>query len=168
SAGAFTVMWHIAAPGSKGLFHSAIMQSGTTSTPLFFQKKADSFKYYEWVATELAGCRNADDLDCLRQVDPKKLAIPDDIRFDSARAPNWASTLFPNLPAGPTVDGVTLPDVPLRVVEKGNHNDVPLIVGFNRGEAGCSAVGKNGSSGPEALVSLLNVLLLSADVTPCA
>ncbi|KAF4696016.1 hypothetical protein FOZ60_002738 [Perkinsus olseni] len=134
SAGAFTVMWHIAAPGSKGLFHSAIMQSGTTSTPLFFQNKADSFRYYDWVATELAGCQDANDLDCLRQVDPKKLAIPDGIRFDSARAPTWASTLFPNLPVGPTVDGVTLPDVPLRVVEKGDHNDVPLIVGFNRGE----------------------------------
>ncbi|KAF4663620.1 hypothetical protein FOZ61_001522 [Perkinsus olseni] len=110
------------------------MQSGTTSTPLFFQKKTDSFRYYDWVATELAGCQDADDLDCLRRVDPKKLAIPDGVRFDSARAPNWASTLFPNLPVGPTVDGVTLPDVPLRVVEKGNHNDVPLIVGFNRGE----------------------------------
>ncbi|KAF4660774.1 hypothetical protein FOL46_005991 [Perkinsus olseni] len=134
SAGAFTVMWHIAAPGSKGLFHSAIMQSGTTSTPLFFQNQADAFRYYDWVATELAGCRDADDLDCLRRVNPQKLSLPDGIRVDAARAPTWGSPLFPNMPVGPIVDGTALPDIPLRVVENGNHNDVPLIIGLNKNE----------------------------------
>ncbi|KAF4688883.1 hypothetical protein FOZ60_002257 [Perkinsus olseni] len=111
SAGAFTVMWHLAAPGSKGLFHSAIMQSGTTSTPMLFQNSTDAFRYYDW-----------------------GFAIPDGIRFDPGRAPTWASPFFPNLPVGPIIDGTTLPDNPLRVVENGNHNDVPLVIGFTRDE----------------------------------
>ncbi|KAF4648754.1 hypothetical protein FOZ61_002255, partial [Perkinsus olseni] len=134
SAGAFTVMWHIAAPGSKGLFHSAIIQSGTTSTSMFFQNKTDAFKYYDWVATNLAGCRDANDLDCLRQVDLQKLAIPNGVRVDPARAPTWGSPLFPSMPVGPIVDGTALPDIPLRVVESGDHNDVPLIIGLNKNE----------------------------------
>ncbi|KAF4721870.1 hypothetical protein FOZ63_027308, partial [Perkinsus olseni] len=134
SAGAFTVMWHLAAPGSKGLFHSAIMQSGTTSTPMLFQNSTDAFRYYDWVASELAGCKDGNDLVCLRRVGPQGFAIPDGIRFDPGRAPTWASPFFPNLPVGPIIDGTTLPDNPLRVVENGNHNDVPLVIGFTRDE----------------------------------
>ncbi|KAF4660167.1 hypothetical protein FOL47_007275 [Perkinsus chesapeaki] len=134
SAGAFSVMWHIAAPGSKGLFHAAIIESGTSSTGIFFQNQSDAFKYYDWVAKDLAGCQSAHDLDCLRQTESNKFDIPAGIRFDPSRAPTWGSPLFPHMPVGPIVDGTALPDVPLHVIKKGMHNDVPLILGLNRNE----------------------------------
>ena len=37
SAGAFSVCWHLAATDSKGLFHAAIMESGTCDNPNFFR-----------------------------------------------------------------------------------------------------------------------------------
>ncbi|EER16104.1 Carboxylesterase 3 precursor, putative [Perkinsus marinus ATCC 50983] len=134
SAGAFSVMWHIAAPGSKGLFHAAIVQSGTASTPMFFQTRTDAFRYYDWVASELAGCKDANDLACLREVDFHNFTIPNGIRFDPARAPPWGSPLFPAMPVGPIIDGTALPDNPLRMVENGLHNDVPVILGVNKNE----------------------------------
>ncbi|KAF4700601.1 hypothetical protein FOZ63_018761, partial [Perkinsus olseni] len=94
----------------------------------------DAFRYYDWVASELAGCKDGNDLVCLRRVSPQGFVIPDGIRFDPDRAPTWASPSFPNLPIGPIIDGTTLLDDPLRVVENGNHNDVPSVIGFTRDE----------------------------------
>jgi len=55
SAGAFSVCTHLASPGSKGLFHAAIMESGTCDAPQFFfpLKNATSFGDY---FTSRMGC----------------------------------------------------------------------------------------------------------------
>lgn len=37
SAGAFSVAWHLASKASAGLFHGAIMESGTADSPQFFR-----------------------------------------------------------------------------------------------------------------------------------
>lgn len=36
SAGAFSVCWHLASPMSAGLFHAAILESGTCDSASFF------------------------------------------------------------------------------------------------------------------------------------
>lgn len=36
SAGAFSVCWHLVSPLSAGLFHAAILESGTCNDPNFF------------------------------------------------------------------------------------------------------------------------------------
>ncbi|KAF4656955.1 hypothetical protein FOL47_008661 [Perkinsus chesapeaki] len=138
SAGAFSVMWHLVAPGSAGLFHRAIMESGTAETPIFFQSPNDSYSYHSWVATRLCGCNSSDDLECPRKVNVSALRLSGQWSTNGTlRAtfgPPWASILFPFNPVGPVIDGSTLPDVPLALVQKGDFNKVPLIVGGNRDE----------------------------------
>ncbi|EEQ98535.1 Acetylcholinesterase precursor, putative [Perkinsus marinus ATCC 50983] len=134
SAGAFSVMWHLAAPGSAGLFHAAILESGTSHTGAFFQHTEDAYKYYDWLAQEVLGCKDGNDMECLRAADATKFTLPEGIRFDPAAAPEWASPIFPVMPVGPVIDGVALPDVPLEVVRAGKHNKVPTIAGVNHDE----------------------------------
>ncbi|KAF4746945.1 hypothetical protein FOZ62_030465 [Perkinsus olseni] len=134
SAGAFSVMWHLAAPGSAGLFHAAILESGTSHTGAFFQQPDDAYKYYDWLAQEVLGCKDGSDLQCLRAAEATKFTLPKGIRFDPEAAPDWASPIFPIMPVGPVVDGVALPDVPLEVVRAGKHNKVPTIAGVNHDE----------------------------------
>ncbi|KAF4656957.1 hypothetical protein FOL47_008663, partial [Perkinsus chesapeaki] len=138
SAGGFSVMWHLVAPGSAGLFHRAIMESGTAETPIFFQSPNDSFSYHSWVATRLCGCNSSDDLECLRKVNASALRLSGQWSTNgtlrATLGPPWASILFPIHPVGPVIDGSTLPDVPLALVQKGDFNKVPLIVGGNRDE----------------------------------
>ncbi|KAF4652905.1 hypothetical protein FOL47_010804 [Perkinsus chesapeaki] len=124
----------IFAPGSAGLFHSAILESGTSYTGIFFQQPEDAYKYYNWVSQELIGCADGNDLSCLRQADASKFALPNGIRFDPSAAPEWASPIFPAMPVGPIIDGVALPDVPLEVVRSGKHNNVSTIAGVNHDE----------------------------------
>merc|ERR1711998_695019 len=46
SAGAFSTMWQLVSPQSKGLFHSAIMESGTSKVEWFFQNLTDAYTWY--------------------------------------------------------------------------------------------------------------------------
>jgi carboxylesterase type B len=67
SAGGFSVCFHLAAAASKGLFSSAIMESGSCNSPQFFRNYNRSVAFsYEFAAA--VGCpqRGAPLLDCLR------------------------------------------------------------------------------------------------------
>ncbi|EER07696.1 Acetylcholinesterase 1 precursor, putative [Perkinsus marinus ATCC 50983] len=144
SAGAFSVVWHIAAPSSAGLFHSAVLESSTSHTDIFFQQPQDAYRYYDWVAKELVGCKDANDMDCLRHVDASKFTLPKNVRFDPNQCPEWGSPIFPMMPVGPCIDGKILPDVPLNMVKKGDFNKVPTIVGTNRDEGTAFVAGLSG------------------------
>jgi len=152
SAGAFSVTYHTVAPASRGLFHAAIMESGTSHNNMFFQNKTQAFEFYDEWATIL-GCPKheiaADRLHCLRNLKQADLVIsfaqmakdiiaritggslPQDI-------PDFASPLWPLMPFGPCIDGtdVGLPDVPYTLMEKGEFAKVPLIVGANKDGGG--------------------------------
>lgn len=144
SAGAFSVVWHIAAPSSAGLFHSAVLESSTSHTDIFFQQPQDAYRYYNWVAKELVGCKDANDIECLRKADASKFILPSDIRFDAVKAPDWGSPIFPMMPVGPCIDGSILLDTPLNVVKAGKHNKVPTSVGVNRDEGTGFVAGMSG------------------------
>ena len=55
SAGGFSVAWHLTSPSSARLFHAAIMESGSTQAPQFFQPKADAVAFNELYSQAL-GC----------------------------------------------------------------------------------------------------------------
>jgi para-nitrobenzyl esterase len=57
SAGAFSVCWHLAAPGSKGLFQAAIMESGTCDSPQFFRDLTSAYNFSALYAASL-GCNS--------------------------------------------------------------------------------------------------------------
>ena len=71
SAGGFSVCWHLASPGSAGLFSGAIMESGSCDSPQFFQ----SYEYatdFGKTWAQAVGCGNttgASLLSCMRSMD---------------------------------------------------------------------------------------------------
>ncbi|CAJ1340644.1 unnamed protein product [Effrenium voratum] len=133
SAGAFSVMWHLVSPHSAGLFQSAIMESGTVETSLFFQPLEKAKAYYEELAERLHCPKLLGPLQlpCLRAL-PPELILAVEGGADGWR-PMQRSTLWPVMPTGPAVDGTDhgLPDVPLKLVKQGRFNKVPLLLGAN-------------------------------------
>mmetsp|Transcript_13529 Transcript_13529/g.43881 ORF Transcript_13529/g.43881 Transcript_13529/m.43881 type:complete len:160 (+) Transcript_13529:296-775(+) len=147
SAGAFSVWFHLVSPASKGLFHAAIMESGNSGSDWFFQNRSETFEFMGDFS-KLLGCAQpsgSERLGCLRALPVDrfvisasqmakdvlarilKLKLPKDI-------PEFATPLWPLMPFGPAIDGAStgLPDVPLRLVERGAFHKVPLIVGANK------------------------------------
>ncbi len=119
SAGGMSVCDHLVSPGSAGLFHRAIIQSGpcTTVTPL----DAASAQ-----GAELAAAVGCADLACLRQASAEVLweALPSgDFLFGGGAS--W----------GPVLDGAVLPDHPGAALAKGDFAKVPVMVGSNADEA---------------------------------
>lgn len=119
SAGALSVMYLLAAPPARDLFHKAILQSAyMISTPELKRsvhgevsaEDAGKFVQTKLGAANLAG---------LRALDAQKL-------MDDATAAGFA-------PWG-TVDGKTLPRQLVETFERGEQAPVPLLVGFNEGE----------------------------------
>ncbi len=67
SAGGFSVCWHLASPGSRGLFDAAVMESGSCNSPQFFRnQKANEAFSYEFAAAIGCGMRGPTLLACLR------------------------------------------------------------------------------------------------------
>merc|ERR1712242_333325 len=147
SAGAFSTMWQLVSPQSQGLFHRAIMESGTSKVDWFFQNKTDAYDFYD-DCSAILGCnvaRGAERLACLRALPHHhfmisfaqmmkdiaakmlNLPIPKDI-------PDFASPLWPLMPFGPVIDGsdAGLPGIPRTLVQQGKFHKVPLIIGSNK------------------------------------
>lgn len=139
SAGAFSVMWHLVSPKSKGLFRAAVMESGTTSVNFFFQPYHDATQMYQDISA-IAGCPSSpQQLSCLRALPAHKLlnqtleALRAIANKQDPDKPAYRSPLWPIMPNGPVIDGSEygLLDVPLRLVQAGRFNEVPLILGAN-------------------------------------
>lgn len=119
SAGALSVMYLMAAPAARGLFHKAIAQSGyLISTPSLKVSAHGEFAA-EDIGKAVAAKLGAADLAGLRALDAQALT-------DGAAAALYA-------PFG-TVDGKILPRQLVEVFERGEQAPVPLLAGFNSGE----------------------------------
>lgn len=133
SAGAFSVMWHLVSQKSAGLFHGAIMESGTVDATFFFQPLAQAKEYYEDLATRLhcPASLGAGQLPCLRAL-PAQALVAVEAGMDGHR-PSVHSPLWPLMPNGPAIDGTEdgLADIPIRLVQRGAFNKVPLLLGAN-------------------------------------
>ncbi len=119
SAGAVNTCMQLAAPGAAGLFHRAVIQSGSCNALTAAQKRVEGA---QWLTD--TGCG---DMACLRAMSPEQLirAHPVPVNVGSAR---------PTVSWDPNVDGVVLPQNPLHALLDGGANPVPVLVGHNADE----------------------------------
>jgi para-nitrobenzyl esterase len=131
AGGALAVCAHMTAPGSKGLFHKAILQSGacTTSFPANTPGLPPQGEYWRELEdlqmdglkfSGQVGCASADDKDvieCLRKA-PLATLLEEGVRF--------------NVPA---YGNRVLPTHPGKALLLGEYTPVPVISGFAHNEA---------------------------------
>ena len=158
SAGAVSVGCLLVAPAAKGLFHRAILQSGIPvgiTRPL--RGKAGSGETQgETVAQRLKvkGLRQ------LRAIPAEQLVAgcPASIAPEGPRKNTFKF--------GPLVDGVVLPDAPMRLAARGAFLRVPILLGTNRDEM-TFFLGGSKNGGPRRKVGLrLLVRAMYKDRTP--
>ena len=128
SAGAHSVGLHLVSPGSQGLFHRAILQSGSAS--LRWRNQADAAAQGQQFATAV-GCVETDPallIACLRSKTREQVlsALPPPLfeQWSDSGRTQWT----------PIVDGVDIPDQPRRLLESGAFSRVPVLMGANRDE----------------------------------
>lgn len=121
SAGGFSVHSHLASPGSTGLFHKAIIQSGAYALGVGAQA---TLAQSEAVGTAIGNANNCaapnNTAACLRSIPVASLL--------TAQSAAWPSGPVP------TVDGAVLPGSVLARLSAGTYNRVPLIQGATRDE----------------------------------
>ena len=142
SAGSFDVCFHVASPGSAGLFHRAISESGgcTTHMSTTADLEADVAAFVESI-----GCAEArDPLACLRK-QPVAALLREAPEIGAPEAPLPGGPAYqgstPQWSFGPVVDGTIIPDQPRALFEAGEVNDVPYILGSNSDEGTLFHVG---------------------------
>ena len=125
SAGSHSVSLHLVSPGSGGLFHRAIMQSGSASFrwPGATEAEAEGLQF-----AQALGCPDVRSAAaCLRSktMDQVLRALPvDQAKFVEPAAVSW----------GPIVDGIEIPDQPRALYRLGRFTRVPTIIGVNGDE----------------------------------
>lgn len=128
SAGAHSVSLHLVSPGSAGLFHRAIMESGFATSLWRTAGEAES-QGHEFAdrlgctsvdATQLAACLR------LKTRDQVLLALPPSLaeQLTETERTQWT----------PSVDGSEIPDQPRNLYESGAFARVPTLLGANRDE----------------------------------
>jgi len=119
SAGALSVMYLMAVPQARGLFHKAILQSAYMVSAPELRTTRYGGASAEQVGSILMGLVGAPDLASLRATPAEALVNA------AARTP-----YFPFV----TVDGRHVPDQLVTLFDRGAQHRVPLIAGFNSGE----------------------------------
>lgn len=114
SVGAISVAIHLVSPLSRGLFSQAIMESAVTSvltTQTYVGNQGNNL-------VAALGCdtsSNAKILACLRAANVSTLL-------------HLQTTIQPS-PARPSVDGIVIPDQPLKLLQEGYFTRVPVLAG---------------------------------------
>ncbi|WP_169812051.1 carboxylesterase/lipase family protein [Nocardia arizonensis] len=123
SAGGSSVCTHFAAPASDGLYHKAIVQSGScTQSPLVPGSREDSFVRSARYA-ESVGCGDpATRLPCLRAL-PAATLLDASTAPPEQSAPTWV----------PSIDGAVVTRT-LDAALRADSREIPLIVGSNSNE----------------------------------
>jgi len=128
SAGAHSVSLHLVSPGSSGLFHRAIMESGTASFRWRTTVEAATQGAAFAAALGCSGLDVAETLTCLRSKSSTDvvLALPPPLteQFAETGRTQWT----------PVVDGVEIPGQPRALYEAGAFTRVPTLLGVNRDE----------------------------------
>ncbi|HEY7189081.1 MAG TPA: carboxylesterase family protein [Vicinamibacterales bacterium] len=126
SAGAVSVGAHMVSPGSSGLFHRAIVESGSPTVRMMSHDEATT--QGSAFASALGCADPAQVVACMRGKTRQQvtLALP----TDDWQAAEPAGKVFWH----PVVDGIEIPDQPRLLFEAGAFAHVPTIVGTNRDE----------------------------------
>lgn len=124
SAGAMSVCTQISAPGSRGLFQKAIIESGPcVRSPLVPPCKEIGYQRSEKYAASMGCADPRTRLACLRSLPIDKLLDSPTTKFDSPLA-TWT----------PFIDDVVLTTTPDEALRNGSAADIPLIIGSNADE----------------------------------
>jgi len=126
SAGAASTCWHLSSPLSKGLFHKAIIQSGSCAWDVSDMKEAfakgDDF-------ANLLGCEGEERLDCLRSKSHRQIVEAHSNRYGAL------NPLVGKVPLrAPVLDDYFFLEDPNGALRKGQQSDVPVIIGVNKNE----------------------------------
>jgi para-nitrobenzyl esterase len=123
SAGATSICQHIVSNESSGLFHKAIMQSGACESLVMTYD--DSLVQGE-AAARAVGCDTATNvIECLQNVSAEELVLARPTQEDvdaGLRRFTW----------GPVSGSAPLADWPPSMLESGNFNKVPVLLGTNK------------------------------------
>jgi para-nitrobenzyl esterase len=120
SGGGGKVLSCMSSPLASGLFHRAIIESGSAyAAPTGSVTLEDAESMGEAAAEELGVSDEPDVLAALRAASWEEI-------IEAAGNAGYSATL--------TADGWILPDTVYNVLEQGLQNDVPLVVGANQGE----------------------------------
>jgi len=139
SAGADSTGLHLISPGSAGLFHRAVIESGTPT--IRWPTQAEANVQGHAFATAL-GCVNpATVASCLRSKTVAQIltALP----VGSQQVLEQSGRVF----WVPVVDGLELPDQPRALFNAGQFSAVPTILGFNRDEGAGAFISRSFGSG---------------------
>jgi len=120
SAGGQDTQIHIASPRSAGLLSSAIVESGGT----YKTTLADGIKALAPVIATVGCASAADQVACMRAVPVASLVA----------VPTVSNPIDTGLHYTPLVDGVILPDNSAAMINRGEHNHIPFIIGSNASE----------------------------------
>ena len=140
SAGSHSVSFHLTSPGSAGLFHRAIMQSGSASWrwPGAAEGEAQGLQFAQALGCDdvrsAAAClrsKTADQVVRALPIDQQKVVEPG--------AVSW----------GPIIDGVVVPDQPRDLYRLGTFAKVPIVIGTN-GDEGWAFVDRTFPAGLDA------------------
>ncbi|MEG3152236.1 carboxylesterase family protein [Sphingomonas sp. ZT3P38] len=119
SAGGLSVMYLMASPRARGLFHKAIAESAYMISTPELKQTAHGMPSAEAAGTQIMTALGAADLSALRAMDAEKLT-------DSAAAKGYG-------PWG-AVDGKVLTRQLIDTWNRGEQAPVPILAGFNSGE----------------------------------
>jgi para-nitrobenzyl esterase len=129
SAGGWSVCLHLVSPGSSGLFHRAIVESGICVAPLSTlsaaEARGDAF-------AKLMGCTDpANVLSCLRGLTAEAIATPSfPIQPGGLFFQDSSTALFP----APILDGQVMTGQPSALLADKQMASVPVLVGANTSE----------------------------------
>ena len=126
SAGADSVGLHMVSPGSAGLFHRAIIESGTPT--IRWPSHAESASQGDDLANALGCTDRATVASCLRTRTFQQLLLA--LPLSTQQVITAPGRVHWN----PVVDGLELPDQPRLLLAAGQFHQVPTIVGFTRDE----------------------------------
>ncbi|WKY48820.1 carboxylesterase family protein [Eubacteriaceae bacterium ES3] len=133
SAGAYSVTALLLSKAATGLFHQAIVESGSIfSISAFARLNRGNLKKSLDNGTLLLktlGIQdNINDLPALRKVPDDLLAACSMVKSDQSTAPSAFSFW-------PVFDGCVLPENPVETLRQGNVNKVKLLIGYNTDES---------------------------------
>ncbi|MGZ8804973.1 MAG: carboxylesterase/lipase family protein, partial [Microbacterium sp.] len=114
SAGGMSIGTILGIPAAEGLYHRAIMQSGSSS---FASRAGDATKVAQQLL-EIAAVTTVEDLESL----PAEQIL-------KAQGKRLARGARLDLPFQPVVDGRVLTDLPLKTIASGATGNVPLMIG---------------------------------------
>lgn len=128
SAGAVDASNLITIPAASGLFHAAIIQSGSPASRSYEARSSEGIAY-----ADSLGCPDGDPSEQLTWL----TSLSADTLVSLLSDPTEGGIISNDW--GVTVDGALLPKDPYDILKNGEHNHVPVIVGSNADESSLMA-----------------------------